>query len=66
MSKDAVIKGITNWNATPTDLATAHAAISGRHGTLGIQAAGGEGVPLADAPRAHDAAKPGAYGKITC
>ena len=65
MAKDAVIKGITNWNASPAELATAHAAI-----VAGIERSGwkpqvGRELPLADAPRAHEEVmKPGAYGKI--
>jgi NADPH:quinone reductase len=65
MSKDAVIKGITNWNATPVELATAHAAIVAGMQRSGFKPQVGKELPLADAPRAHeDVMKPGAYGKI--
>ncbi len=65
MAKDAVIKGITNWNATPAELATAHAAIVAGMQRSGFKPQVGKEMPLADAPRAHeDVMKPGAYGKI--
>ena len=65
MAKDAVIKGITNWNATPAELATAHSAIVAGMQRSGFKPQVGKEMPLADAPRAHeDVMKPGAYGKI--
>ena len=36
MGKDATIVGFTNWNATPAELAIAHAAICGGHGALPV------------------------------
>jgi NADPH2:quinone reductase len=65
MLKDATIVGFTNFNATPQDLATAHAAIVAGMERSGYKPQVGKEMPLADAPRAHeDVLKPGAYGKI--
>lgn len=65
MSKDATVIGFTNWNATPKELATAHAAIIAGMERCGFTPEVGKEIPLADAPKAHDAVmKPGAYGKI--
>jgi len=65
MAKDATIKGITNWNATPAELFTAHAAIVAGLEHVGFKPKVGREMPLADAPRAHEEVlKPGAYGKI--
>ena len=65
MSKDAVVTGFTNWNATPKELVTAHAAvIAGMH-RCGFKPEVGKEMPLAHAPKAHEEVmKPGAYGKI--
>jgi NADPH2:quinone reductase len=65
MGKDATIVGFTNWNALPTELATAHAAIVSGMERSGYKPRVGKELPLADAARAHEAVlKPGAYGKI--
>jgi NADPH:quinone reductase len=65
MSKDAVVTGFTNWNATPKELAIAHAAIIAGMERCGYNPAIGSEFPLADAPKAHEAVmNPGAYGKI--
>jgi NADPH2:quinone reductase len=65
MSKDAMVIGLTNWNATPRELAAAHAAIIAGMKRCGFKPEVGREMPLADAPRAHEAVmKPGAYGKI--
>ncbi|MSO56567.1 MAG: NADPH:quinone reductase [Acidobacteria bacterium] len=65
MSKDAVVTGFTNWNATTKELAIAHAAIIAGMEKCGYKPQVGQEMPLADAPRAHEAVmKPGAYGKI--
>jgi NADPH2:quinone reductase len=65
MTRDASILGMTLANATPSGLATIHAAIGAglSHGTLrpviNCQ------LPLADAPKSHELVmSPGAYGKI--
>jgi NADPH2:quinone reductase len=65
MSKDAVVTGFTNWNATSRELAMAHAAIIAGMEKCGYVPQVGQEMALADAPRAHEAVmKPGAYGKI--
>jgi NADPH:quinone reductase len=65
MSKDAVVTGFTNWNATPKEVATAHAAIIAGMERSGYKPEVGKEMPLADALKAHEAVlKPGAYGKI--
>ena len=65
MGKDATVVGFTNWNATPAELAIAHAAIVAGMDRSGYKPQVGKEMPLGDAPRAHeDVLKPGAYGKI--
>lgn len=65
MSKDALVTGFTNWNATPRDVAMAHAAIVAGMERCGYKPQVGKELPLRDAPRAHEEVmKPGAYGKI--
>jgi NADPH2:quinone reductase len=65
MSKDAAVIGFTNWNATPHELAVAHAAIIAGVEHCGYAPEVGTEMPLSDAPKAHEAVmKPGAYGKI--
>jgi NADPH2:quinone reductase len=65
MGKDAVVTGFTNWNATPAELAVAHAACVAGMERCGYKPQVGREMPLADAPRAHeDVMKPGAIGKI--
>jgi NADPH2:quinone reductase len=65
MGKDATVVGFTNWNATPSELAVAHAAVAAGMERAGYKPQVGKQVPLADASRAHEEVmKPGAYGKI--
>ena len=65
MAKDATVVGFTNWNATPAELAIAHAAIVAGMNRAGYKPQVGQELPLAEAPRAHEEVlKPGAYGKI--
>jgi len=65
MGKDATIVGLTNFNATPSELAIAHAAIVAGMEHAGYKPQVGKEMPLADAPRAHeDVMKSGAFGKI--
>jgi NADPH2:quinone reductase len=65
MSKDAIVTGLTNWNATPKEMATAHAAIIAGMERSGYKPEVGKEMPLAEASRAHEEVmKPGAYGKI--
>jgi NADPH2:quinone reductase len=54
MSKDAVVTGFTNWNATPKELAIAHAAIIAGMERCGFNPEVGREIPLADAPKAHE------------
>jgi NADPH2:quinone reductase len=65
MGRDAAILGMTLFNTTPAELVSIHAALVAglRDGTLNPVV--GQEIPLAEAPRAHDAAmEPGAHGKI--
>ena len=65
MNKDAAILGMALFHASPPQLAGIHAAlVEGlRNGTL--RPVVGQEVPLAEAPRAHDAVMaPGHYGKV--
>lgn len=65
MSRDAAILGMTLFNVREAERATIDAALNAgfRAGTL--KPIVGREVPLADAPRAHEAVlEPGAYGKI--
>lgn len=65
MGKDATVTGFTNWNALPSELATAHAAIVAGMERSGLKPQVGKELPLADAAQGHeDVLKPGAYGKI--
>jgi NADPH2:quinone reductase len=65
MSKDATVIGFTNWNATAKELAVAHAAVIAGMERCGYAPEVGIELPLADAPKAHEAVmKPGAHGKI--
>jgi NADPH2:quinone reductase len=65
MSKDAVVTGLTNWNATPREFAVAHAAIIAGMERSGLKPEVGKELPLAEASRAHaEVMKAGAYGKI--
>lgn len=65
MARDAAILGMVLFNASPTEIAGIHAALGTglKKGTL--RPVIGQSLPLADAPRAHEAVlEPGAYGKI--
>lgn len=65
MGKDATVVGFTNWNATPSELAVAHAAVAAGMERSGYKPQVGREMPLSDASRAHEEVlKPGAYGKI--
>ena len=65
MGKDATVMGFTNWNATPAEVAIAHAAIVAGMRRSGFKPQVGKEMPLADAAKAHEEVlKPGAYGKI--
>lgn len=64
MTRDASIHAMLLWNISPEDERDAHAAI--RAGLEnGMQPVVGKEMPLADAPKAHEAVlAPGAFGKI--
>jgi len=65
MNKNAAILGMALYHATPGQLAGIHAALGEglRNGTL--RPVIGQELPLAQAPRAHEAVmEPGHYGKI--
>jgi NADPH2:quinone reductase len=65
MSRDAVILGMTLFNATDMELTSIHAALGSglENGTL--RPVVGRKFPLAEASRSHHAVmEPGAYGKI--
>lgn len=65
MTRDADVRGMTLFNATPAEMAEIHAALGAglRQGSLNPIV--GREFPLADAQRAHEAVlAPGAHGKI--
>ena len=65
MARDADIRGMILFNASPTEMAEIHGAVGAglRDGTL--RPAIAQAFALADAPRAHEAVmSPGAHGKI--
>jgi NADPH2:quinone reductase len=65
MARDAEIRGMILFNASPAEMAGIHAAVGAglRDGTLRPVVA--REFALADAPRAHEAVmSPGAHGKI--
>jgi NADPH2:quinone reductase len=65
MSRDAAILGMLLWNTPRHDVISIHSALAAglENGTL--HPVVGKEMPLADAPRAHQAVmQPGAYGKI--
>lgn len=65
MSRDADVRAMTLFNATPAELAGIHAALAAglENGTL--RPIVGREMPLADAAKAHVAVlEPGAHGKI--
>jgi NADPH2:quinone reductase len=65
MARDAAVLGMTLFNVTPPELASIHAAIVAGLATGALNPVVGREMPLADAPRAHEAVlEPGALGKI--
>lgn len=65
MGRDAAILGMTLLNATPSELASIHAALVAGLENGSLRPVVGQRIPLAEAPRAHAAVmEPGAYGKI--
>jgi NADPH2:quinone reductase len=65
MGRDAAILGMTLFNTSDSDLAEIHAAITAGLADGTLNPVVGREMPIADAPRAHDAVmEPGAHGKI--
>jgi NADPH2:quinone reductase len=65
MVREADIRGVTLFAATPDDLATAHRAIGEGLTSGALAPVVGQQFPLSEAPAAHEAVlKPGAFGKI--
>jgi NADPH2:quinone reductase len=65
MTRDAAILGMTLFNATPRESASAHAALAAGLEARTLRPVVGRELPLAEAARAHEEVlKPGAYGKI--
>ena len=65
MGRDAAILGMTLLNASPSELASIHAALVAGLENGSLRPVVGQRIPLAEAPRAHAAVmEPGAYGKI--
>jgi NADPH2:quinone reductase len=65
MGRDAAILGMTLFNAGPAELVSIHAALVAGLANRSLNPVVGREMPLADAPRAHEAiVEPGALGKI--
>jgi len=65
MSRDADVRAMTLFNATPLELAGIHAAIRAGLESGTLRPVVGRQLPLADAAKAHVAVlEPGSYGKI--
>jgi len=65
MGRDAAILGMSLLNAPEPDLARIHAALVAGLENGALRPIVGQEVPLAEAPRAHEAVmEPGAFGKI--
>jgi NADPH2:quinone reductase len=65
MSRDAAILGMALFNTSERELASIHAALVTGLANGTLRPIIGQEIPLAEAPRAHQAVMaPGAYGKI--
>lgn len=65
MSRDASILGMSLMNASAEELASIHAALTAGLENKTLRPVIGQEIPLAEAPRAHQAVmEAGAYGKI--
>jgi NADPH2:quinone reductase len=65
MSRDAAILGMTLFNVNDAELVSIHAGLVAGLETGALNPVVGRELPLADAPRAHEAVlEPGAHGKI--
>ena len=65
MMREATVKGLMLFAATEQELSSIHAALIAGMESGTLRPVVGQEMPLADAPRAHEAVlAPGAYGKI--
>jgi NADPH2:quinone reductase len=65
MTRDAVILGMSMWNASAEDLISIHSALVAGLENKTLRPVIGQEIPLAEAARAHKAVmEAGAYGKI--
>jgi NADPH2:quinone reductase len=65
MARDAALMGLMLFNATPAELVSIHAALVAGLENGSLSPVVGRELPLAEAPRAHEAVlEPGAHGKI--
>jgi NADPH2:quinone reductase len=65
MARDAAVHGMLLFNAAEKELASIHAALVAGLANGTLRPVVGQELPLADAPRAHEAVmEPGAHGKI--
>jgi NADPH2:quinone reductase len=65
MTRDAVVLGMSLFNASPQELASINAALAAGLEAGTLRPVVGRELPLAEAARAHEEVlKPGAYGKI--
>lgn len=65
MVRDAVVVGMSLFNATAPETASIHAALVAGLGNGTLRPVTGREMPLVEAPQAHKAVmEPGAYGKI--
>jgi NADPH2:quinone reductase len=65
MGRDGSILTMSLWNASPQDLASAHAALVAGLENETLRPVIRHEIPLSEAPRAHEViVEPGAYGKI--
>jgi NADPH2:quinone reductase len=65
MGREAVIYGLMLFTASERELTIIHGALAAGLGNGTLRPVVGQTIPLAEAPRAHEAVmKPGLYGKI--
>lgn len=65
MAKEAIVQGVLLFNVTPDDAIRIHSALYAGLENGSLRPVVGQELPLADAPRAHQAVMtPGAFGKI--
>jgi NADPH:quinone reductase len=65
MGKDSDIRGMSLFNASPTELSCIHHGLYAGFESGALRPIVGQEMPLIDAPKAHEEIlKPGSYGKI--